>query len=60
MQTVQKDPQALKAFFARYGVRYILLLLPEFEHGIRTMPRLQDEGWRIVFADHKMVMLERQ
>jgi hypothetical protein len=60
LQSVQKDPQMLKQFIERYRVRYILLLWPEFEQGPRGMPHLQDEGWRIVFADHKMVMLERQ
>jgi hypothetical protein len=60
LQNVQKDPQMLKQFIERYRVRYILLLWGEFEQGIRGMPHLQDEGWRIVFADHKMVMLERQ
>jgi hypothetical protein len=59
LQSVQKDPQALKQFIERYRVRYILLLWPEFQQGIGRMPQVQAEGWRIVFADHKMVMLER-
>jgi hypothetical protein len=53
------DEQALRQFVERYRVRYMLLLWPQFEQGIRRMPRLQDDGWRIVFADHRMVMLER-
>jgi hypothetical protein len=53
------DEPALRQFVERYRVRYLLVLLPQFEQGIRRMPRLQDDGWRIVFADHKMVMLER-
>ena len=55
----QNDEQALRQFVERYRVRYLLLLWPDFEQSIRRMPRLQDDGWRIVFADHKMVMLER-
>lgn len=60
MLTVQNDEQAFRQFVARYGVRYVLLLWPEFELGLRRMPHLQAEGWRIVFVDHKMVMLERR
>ena len=56
---VQNEEPALRQFVERYRVRFILLLWPEFEAGVRRMPRLQDDGWRIVFADHKMVMLER-
>jgi hypothetical protein len=59
MLTVQNEEQAFRQFVARYGVRYVLLLWPEFELGLRRMPGLQAEGWRIVFVDHKMVMLER-
>jgi hypothetical protein len=57
--TAQNDEQVLRQFVERYRVRYILMLWPEFEQSMRRMPRLQDDGWRIVFADHKMVMLER-
>jgi hypothetical protein len=53
------DEQALRQFLARYRVRYVLLLWPEFDQGIRRMPHIRDEGWRIVFADHKAVLLAR-
>ena len=59
MLTVQNDEQAFRQFVERYRVRYVLLLWPEFELGLRRMPGLQAEGWRIVFVDHKMVMLQR-
>lgn len=59
MLTAQNDEHAFREFTARYNVRFVLLLWPEFEQGLRRMPRLQADGWRIIFADHKMVMLER-
>jgi hypothetical protein len=59
MLTAQNEEPAFRQFVERYNVRYALLLWPEFELGLRRMPGLQAAGWRIVFADHKMVMLER-
>lgn len=38
---------------------YILLLQRDFDMGIRRMPDLQKDGWRIVFADGKVVLLGR-
>jgi hypothetical protein len=40
-------------------VRHVLLPWSEFQQGLARSPGLQADGWRIVFADHKMVMLER-
>jgi hypothetical protein len=53
------DERALKAFIARYHVAYILLLQHDFDVGIRHMPDLQKDGWRIVFTDGKVVLLGR-
>jgi hypothetical protein len=57
---VKSDEHAFREFAARYDVRYVLLLWPEFDEGLRRFPALQREGWRMVFADHKMVLLGRQ
>jgi hypothetical protein len=56
---LNSDERALKAFIARYHVDYILLLQRDFDVGIRQMPDLRNEGWRIVFADGKVVLLGR-
>jgi len=53
------DERALMAFIARYHVDYILLLQQDFDLGIRHMPNIQDDGWRIIFADGKVVLLGR-
>jgi hypothetical protein len=53
------DERALKAFVARHHVDYILLLQEDFEAGIRHMPDLRKDGWRIVFADGAVVLLGR-
>jgi hypothetical protein len=53
------DEDALRRFVDRYAVGYILLLWPEFDQGIRRMPHIRDDGWRIMFADHKVVVLGR-
>lgn len=47
---------ALLDFIQRYDVRYFLLTWGEFNYRIGTMPRLR-EGWRILFADQKAVLL---
>ena len=54
------DEQALLDFVQRYDVRYFLLTWGEFNYRISSMPRLRAEGWRIVFADQKAVLLDRQ
>lgn len=56
---LNSDERALKAFIARYHVDYILLLQRDFDLGIRHMLNLRDDGWRIIFADGKVVMLGR-
>ena len=56
LQRLNGDERALKAFIARYHVDYILLLRQDFDAGIRHMPDLQKDGWRIVFADGKVVL----
>ena len=56
---LNSDERALKAFVARYHVDYILLLQQDFDRGIRHMPQIQDDGWRIIFADGKVVLLGR-
>jgi hypothetical protein len=60
LERVKSDEHAFREFAARYDVRYVLLLWPEFDEGLRRFPALQREGWRMVFADHKMVLLGRQ
>ncbi|MGA8006243.1 MAG: hypothetical protein WCA17_09090, partial [Burkholderiales bacterium] len=56
---LNSDERALKAFIARYHVNYILLLQRDFDLGIRSMPDLRNDGWRIVFVDGKVVLLGR-
>ena len=55
----QGEEAAFRQFTGRYGVRHVLLPWSEFQQGLARSPGLQADGWRIVFADHKMVMLER-
>ena len=57
--SLNHDEHALKAFVARYHVDYILLLQRDFDLGIRHMPDLRNDGWRIVFADGQVVLLGR-
>jgi hypothetical protein len=52
------NEDALLDFIRRYDVRYFLLTWGEFNYRIGTMPRLR-EGWRILFADQKALLLER-
>ncbi len=52
------DEQRLRAFVDRYDVRYMLLLWRDFET-VKTMTSLRQSGWKMVFADHKMVLLQR-
>lgn len=59
LHRLNSDERALKAFIARYHVDYILLLQRDFDLGIRHMPDLRNDGWRIVFADGKVVLLGR-
>lgn len=56
---LNSDEQALRQFVDRHRVRYMLFVWPEFNEGIRRMSRLREDGWRIVFADHKLVLLGR-
>ncbi|MGA7985643.1 MAG: hypothetical protein WCA01_10730, partial [Burkholderiales bacterium] len=59
LQRLNGDERALKAFIARYHVDYILLLQQDFDLGIRHMPNMQNDGWRVIFADGKVVLLGR-
>lgn len=52
------DEQLMLEFIERYDVRYMLLLWGEFEM-IRKMARLPETGWRMLLADHRMVLLGR-
>ena len=56
---LNSDEGALKAFVARYHVDYILLPRQEFDQGIRRMPHIRDDGWRIIFGDGTVVLLGR-
>jgi hypothetical protein len=57
-QDLLVNEDALRAFVDRYTVRYMLLLWRDFQH-VRLMNHLQADGWHMRFADHKMVLLER-
>ena len=59
VEGLSSDEQALRKFLERYRVGYMLLLRPDFDGGIRRMSRLNKDGWRIIFADHKVVLLGR-
>lgn len=59
LERVATDERAMLAFIARYDVRYMLLLHRDFEHGVRGMTGLQGAGWKLLHADHKMVLLGR-
>ena len=52
------NEQALLDFLRQYDVRYLLLTWSEFNYRIGTMPRVR-QGWRLLFADQKAVLLER-
>jgi hypothetical protein len=54
------DEQAMLQFIERYDVRYFLLTWEEFRDRISTMPKLRADGWRIIFADHKALLLARE
>jgi hypothetical protein len=56
-QRLLVDEPQLKSFVAAYDVRYMLLLWREFEQ-LKKLKGLRD-SWRVQFADHKMVLLER-
>ena len=60
LNRLNSDERALKAFIARYHVDYILLLQHDCDLGIRHMPDLRNDGWRIVVADGKVVLLGRR
>jgi hypothetical protein len=60
VRSLTSDERALRDFVERYDVRYMLLVWPEFDAGVRAMPRLREDGWRIIFADHKVVLLGRR
>ena len=51
------DEPLLKEFISDFDVRYMLLSWRDFNR-IKGMTSLR-EGWRMQFADHKAVLLER-
>lgn len=57
---LNSDERALREFVNHYHVDYILQTWRDFNEGIRHMPQLRDEGWHIVFADQRAVLLGRQ
>jgi hypothetical protein len=57
--TMLVDEPRLNAFLDHYGVDHMLLLWRDFEY-IKNMHSLQANGWRMKFADHKMVFLTRK
>jgi hypothetical protein len=59
MDYILINEAALLEFIGRYDVRYMLLLHSEFNN-IRGMKGLQQSGWRMLIADHRMVLLERR
>jgi hypothetical protein len=59
IETVTRNEPRLREFIDRYDVRYLLLQWPDFNAGVRHMTELQRDGWRIVFADQKAVLLAR-
>jgi hypothetical protein len=52
------DEARLRRFVEQYDVQHMLLLWRDFKH-ISEMPRLRQDGWRLKFGDHKMVLLTR-
>jgi hypothetical protein len=54
-----EDEPALRDFIRRYDVRYFLLTWGEFNHRIHAMPQLRADGWRILFADQRAVLLSK-
>ena len=54
------NEQALLDFIERYHVRYFLVTWGEFQYRIGTMPKLRENGWRMLFADHKAVLLGQE
>jgi len=57
---LNSDEPALRQFVDRYQVAYILLTWRDFNEGIRRMPHIRDDGWHVVFADQKVVLLGRK
>lgn len=49
--------EKLKPFLDEFDVRYMLLLRRDFEPNVSRFEGLRQAGWRIQFADHKMVLL---
>jgi hypothetical protein len=50
------DEALLRQFIATYKVRYMLLLWRDVQF-IKKMEGLRQDGWRLAFGDHKMVLL---
>ena len=59
MQELMIYEDRLRSFVDHYDVRYMLLLWRDFE-SIKPMGKLQADGWRMEFSDHKAVLLSRQ
>lgn len=60
LDALNHDARLFREFVERYDVRYVLQLWPQFDAGLRRLPELQRDGWRIAFADRKMVLLVRR
>ncbi|HWH80962.1 MAG TPA: hypothetical protein VNU71_01855, partial [Burkholderiaceae bacterium] len=56
-ENLLEEPPLMNEFIADFDVRYMLLLWRDFEWVKRNDGLKQ--GWRVAFADHKMVLLER-
>jgi len=56
---LNSDESALRQYVNRYQVAYILLTWRDFDEGIRRMPHIRDDGWHVVFADDRAVLLGR-
>jgi hypothetical protein len=54
-----QDEAVLRRFVAAHDVRYMLLLWRDFVV-IKDMPRIHEDRWRLIFRDHKMVLLTRK
>jgi hypothetical protein len=57
--TMLVDEKRLNDFIEHYDVRHMLLLWRDFNY-VKDMKSLQTNGWRTVFADHKMILLSRR
>lgn len=57
-QSLWTNEARIREFVDVYDVRYMLLLWKDF-NPIKKMPFLKQDGWKMLFADHKMVLMGR-